>query len=83
MLELNAAFSIYAKLIGERFRILVYAKHTLKTAFSMSSKMMSALAFVPVSDVYSVFSEFLRVHLRVPSFVQSFCDRENFRRKFF
>ena len=46
------------------------------SSFFMSCKMMSALAFVPVSDVYSVFSEFLRV-------VQSYCDRENFRRKFF
>ena len=35
------------------------------SAFSMSCKMMSALAFVPVSDVYSVFSEFLRVIVTV------------------
>ena len=34
VLELNAAFSIHAKPIGERFRILVYAKHTLKTLHS-------------------------------------------------
>ena len=46
------------------------------SAFSVSCKMMSSLAFVPVSDVYSIFSEFLRV-------VQSYGDRENFRRKNF
>ena len=42
--------------------------------------MMSALAFVPVSDVYSVFSEFLRVIVTMKILDEKFLD--NFFRHF-
>ena len=44
------------------------------SAFSMSCKMMSALVFVSVSDVYNVFSEFLRVIVTVKILDEKFLD---------